>query len=254
MTESLIEFWRRCDLSQKPFVHPDDELYLTDRYIHKRPFGFRSYVEDRDFNREGDHRLHVSLIPNPYLGDLNRADIFVLMLNPGFHFSDYAAEENTAFWRRHVQTLHQNFGDEAYPFIFFDPELCWHSGFVWWERKFKSILRKLADNIGYLKAMRTLANRVAAIELLPYHSPSFRAHKLLDVLPSVQAAREFVRGPLLDRAKSGDALIVVTRQARAWGIEKLEGKVVVYDANHARGANLGCGTEGGKRIIRWLNS
>lgn len=93
----------------------------------------------------------------PYVGDLHRADIFLLHLSPGFHFTDYYAEwEVPTFRRRLIRNLRQELDGLEFPFVFLDPEFCWHPGFRWWEEK----LRDVATTIRGAEA-RTLPRRVA---------------------------------------------------------------------------------------------
>lgn len=41
-----------------------------------------------------DSSLHLGLLPVPYQGNLSKADVFVIMLNPGLGLSDCQTEED----------------------------------------------------------------------------------------------------------------------------------------------------------------
>jgi hypothetical protein len=98
--EELTGFWSRCDLRTAPFAHPDDWPILrrrNGRYIDEERLDFEEFLRSSRFGAFEDDRLHLSLLPVPYVGDLQRADIVVLLLNPGFGFVDHY------FTRYHAQ-------------------------------------------------------------------------------------------------------------------------------------------------------
>jgi hypothetical protein len=256
MPAALIEFWQRCRLEGPPFAHPADWPALKGaggRHIDAEPKDFRAFVASDRFGDFADSRLHLSLLPIPYGGNLRTAEIFILLLNPGFSFTDYYAETCVPVFRNRLErTLAQDFGQTEFPFLWLDPEYCWHSGFVWWERKLRDVadcIAKARFNGRYLDALRDLARRVAHVELVPYHSPSFRAHRLIENLPSVRAAREFARTGLVTAANRGEKTIIVTRQVSAWGLSPETRNLIAYEGGLRRGASLGPTTPGGRAIL-----
>jgi hypothetical protein len=62
---------------------------------------FQQFLESQRFG-DFSERPPISLFvaPIPYLGHLNRADIFLLQLNPGFNLNNYYAEWNVPAFRR----------------------------------------------------------------------------------------------------------------------------------------------------------
>jgi hypothetical protein len=256
MPAVLIDFWQSCRLEEPPFAHPDDWSVLNrvgGRHIDAEPKDFAAFVAGARFGDFGDSRLHLSLLPIPYGGDLRAAEIVILLLNPGFSFTDYYAETRVPMYRTRLErTLAQDFGGIEFPFLWLDPEYCWHSGFVWWERKLRDVadlIAKARFNGRYLDALRDLARRVAHVELVPYHSPSFHAHRLIEDLPSVQAAREYARNELVPAATRGEKTIIVTRQVSAWGLPPNTRNLIAYEGGQTRGASLGRTTTGGRAIL-----
>jgi hypothetical protein len=77
----LVAFWRRFKKLQPPFVHPDDEPKLGQRGLLEldQHWTFQRFVADCRFYN--DNGFHLSLLPIPYVGDISRGDIFVLLLN-----------------------------------------------------------------------------------------------------------------------------------------------------------------------------
>jgi hypothetical protein len=193
MPSDLIKFWQSCNLTKPPYAHPDDFPALRrhgGKYIDEKPKTFEEFISSSRFGDFKDRRLHLSLLPFPYGGDLRAADIVVLLLNPGFGFTDYYAETRMPQCRRRLErTLAQDFEGIDFPFIWLDLEYCWHGGFGYWEGKLREVITVIAkEKFGgnYLDALRDVSKRLACVELVPYHSSSFNAHQLIAKLPSGQ--------------------------------------------------------------------
>ena len=252
----IVKFWNRLPVGTPPFVHPEDRPILE---RNKRTFSdarldFDNFVKSDRFGAFQDHRFHLSLLPVPYVGNLIKADIFILLLNPGFDFVDYFAEWRMAKFKKSLEkNLRQDFRKADFPFLYLNPEFCWHGGFTWWERKFRDVATRIAEEkFGgrYLDAIRDLAHRVAAIELIPYHSISFREHGVISMLPSSRHAQDFARNTLVCRANKGNATTIITRQHKEWDMGSSTNKyIVIYTGGLTRGASLGRNTPGGKAIL-----
>jgi hypothetical protein len=254
--DDLVYFWRQCPIGNPPFCHPEDETILR-QYgrgaLDCKALNFEQYMDGARFHPK-DTGLHLSLLPVPYVGDLQSADVFILLLNPGFNSVDYYAESlRPEFVARHRASLRQEFLDRHFRFTFLDPTLCWHSGYSWWERRLRKVaLRVAIARFGnnYLSALQHLAQRTAALELVPYHSTEFNSDPLIERLPSVRAMRDFLRSSLLPRAQTREITIVVTRRAADWGNPQPSEKVVVLPTNQARNPPLSPGFPAGDAILR----
>jgi hypothetical protein len=252
----LINFWQRCNLCEPPFAHPDDLPILQrygGQYIDEKPKDFEAFISSLRFGDFSDRRFHLSLLPIPYCGDLRTAEIVVLMLNPSFSFADYYAETRVPEFRRRIeQTLAQDFEDTDFPFLGLDPEYCWHGGFNWWEGKLRGVISLIAkEKFGgrYLDALRDVSKRLANVELVPYHSLSFNAHRLIEDLPSVHTVRRFAQKALVTAANQGDKTIIVTRQVASWGLPPETSNLIVYKGGHTRRVRLGRNSIGGRAIL-----
>ena len=250
MATNLIDFWRQFHSSGPPFSHPADRALLEQyqRYVCATKMSFENFVKPVPVRNTIDRRLHLHLMPVPFLGDLDKAEIFILLLNPGFIHADYYTEENSASYRsRLAKNLLQDFDQIEFPFLSLDPEFCWHPGFGWWEGKLREVVGRIASHRyenNYIAVLRDLASRIAAIELVPYHSASFSAWPLRHQLPSALAARAYVR----DVLAKDDKLIIVTRRAEDWALNESE-NVVVYAGGETRGASLSPASRGGRAIL-----
>jgi hypothetical protein len=216
---------------------------------------FQQFLTSQRFGDYRDHRFHFSLLPIPYLGDLNRADIFILQLNPGFNLNNYYAEWNVPAFRRRVErSIRQELDGAEFPFYSLDPELCWYTGYRWWEGKFREVAKIIAHRKykgRYLDALRELSQRIAVIELVPYHSIAFKDHRLIRVLPSTAQAKNLVHSNLVKRELSGEVLVIAMRKVAAWGLVGTErDEIILYPKGFARGASLGSRSLGGSAILK----
>jgi hypothetical protein len=247
----LIEAWRRCNLEAPPHVFPGDEELLSDfAIIHQ---SFDEYVNSPQFGAP-DKRFHTGLLPLPFAGNLERASIFILMLNPGLSAGDYFAEERVlAFRQAHIRMLRQENAADEFPFIFLNPAFAWHPGAMYWQKKFHSIVKAIQQRrrTSYQQAMRILSGNLACLELVPYHSKSFGAGSLLEKLPSVQMMRKFVQDVLIPKARADQAVVIVTRQASMWQLPAHR-NIVIYQGGETRAAHLTMSSRGGQAIAERL--
>ena len=222
MANALVDFWKQYRLDRPPFVHPEDveTLSNTGRIIENDAVDFDSYVTGKRFEKRDDG-LHLSLLPVPYIGNLEKSQIVVLLLNPGFDHSDYWAESKRPEFRKRLeQNLYQSFDEIEFPFIYLDPQFCWHSGFRWWERKLREVTQRIALSAfdgNYRDALRDLSQRLACVELFPYHSASFTDNKLIGKLPSTRKTQSFVQDSIRGETDGSGRIWIATRKARDWG-------------------------------------
>lgn len=253
INHDLIKRWRECSLESPPYLFPDDKPEIINS-IAKTYWSFDEYTTSLEFGASSDNNLHIGLLPLPYVGNLAKASVFILMLNPGLSPGDYFAEQhNPEFRQAHIQNLKQRVDDDKYPFIFLNPRFAWHPGFGYWQRKFHAIIEAMAKRSGitYQEAMSKLAQSLACLELMPYHSKSFYAGALLNNLPSVQAMLTFVHEILLPKAKDSKALIIVTRSVKNWRLPEHK-NIISYKGGETRSAHLTLTSRGGKAIALYF--
>ncbi|MGH7593022.1 MAG: hypothetical protein ACRELE_04115, partial [Gemmatimonadales bacterium] len=170
-------------------------------------------------------------------------------LNPGFSPVDLFAEEHESFRRARWENLR---GESD--FLGLDPRFAWTSGFDYWHGKLATVIRGIAKrkSVTHQEALRYVAASICVVELVPYCSPSFGlSDRVVREMKSPQLAKAFVHEALLPRARSGDALIVVTRQAQRWGLDSESG-AVIYEGRQTRAAHLSETSPGGRRILDFL--
>lgn len=268
MTTELVEFWREFSGRESDNLHPRDRIFefengrkskgtkfADSELLHHGATDFREYVSGSDFGREEDYRFHVNLLPSPYTGNLETADIFVLLLNPGLNHGDYLAETESNFDLRPelMKTIHQEFtGEEEFPFIWLNPKFCWHPGFIWWEAKLRKVANRISEKneCSYSCALSRLSKRLASIELIPYHSARYKCNLPLHELPSAKCAQEHLTRVILPRVDRKEAIVIATRRISAWNLKKKKPKgVITYQGGETRASSLGPSTRGGKAIL-----
>lgn len=253
----LLKAWREFVGSAAPFLLAGDEV-LASPSVAKRwaevHSGWEAFAQCPSFGSH-DPRFHLGLLPEPFAGALESASVVVLMLNPGLSPVDYFAEYKVpAFREAVIANLRQSPSQAGHPNLFLNPEFSWHSGFAYWHGKFRELIARHAAVHGHSLAgsLRIFSQSIAFLQLYPYHSESFRLpHSVTSQLRSAKLARSYAREVLLPRARRNELLLIVTRQAKAWGLVA-DRNVIVYSRGEARGAHLTLRSDGGEAILRHI--
>jgi hypothetical protein len=247
----LIRTWRQFDTRHRPYVLPGDDRVLRDTDCF-RCASWAAYCANPNFGAVESGHFHVDLLPVPFAGRLDRASVFVLLLNPGFGPHDYFAESKVrAFREMRIANLRQS---AAARFDYLSPDFSWHGGFRYWHGRLSPLISKLAEanRISYGAARQFVQSRFASIELVPYHSKHFSfPTRLVPHLKSVQLVKAYVHDVVVPRARGRDALVVATRSASLWQLPKLP-NIVSYVGAETRSAHLSLKSRGGQAIVRFL--
>lgn len=251
--DGLVQAWQEFQTSNPPpYVLLGDEIILEDTSLYRCHTSWEDYIADDDFDRPGDNRLHLGLLPLPYVGNLKEASIFILMLNPGFGPQNYYVEYKTDSRKRLVDNLQQR----SQGALLMDPEDAWLGGYSYWNRKLREIILSVAKEEGksFSVARKEISKKIAMLELSPYFSTSYSLPaKIEQGLRSVKLAQSYARDVLVQRAKDNECLIVVTRAVKRWNLEQHK-NIIQYNSNEARGASLSLSSRGGHAIRKFLQS
>jgi hypothetical protein len=201
-------------------------------------------------------KLHLGLLPVPFIGNLATASVLILQLNLHAKESDYAEANDPAFIGSLQQSLTQTFAPEnKFPFMWLNPAFKEHSGYEWWFKRLKGVISKVASlrfgqkgntESSLLEAQAFVAQNIAHLELVPYRSPNFGRQSILLELPSVQAARSYVGDVLIRKAQQDQCLVIVTRSWDKWRVLRLLPNVVRAKSGRSvwfpvtAGADVGC--------------
>jgi hypothetical protein len=88
------------------------------------------------------HRLHLELLPEPFLGRPD-APVILLNLNPGFNDEDILAHSRPDFAESARLTLLH--APQAYPFYLLDPRFRDTSGARWWRKHLGQLIDRYDD-------------------------------------------------------------------------------------------------------------
>jgi len=259
MPNSLVSFWKKFNPpGTKPYLHPDDRDWFEKKEptaTKQEAESFESFIRGTRFGREDKH-LHLSLLPSPFHGNLDKANIFILLMNPGFSDSDYYAYEHPAFRAASIANLRQKNIDRRFPYFSLDPQFAWSGAYRWIASRMGPILHEIAEkrNFSYYEALSFLSKQIAVIELFPYHSGDGRAipNRVWRELPSVIEARTFVRDELCRSPKR--PLILMARSRDKWDISDKSifgyssGRVITFNPKLKTKAG-----DAGKAILAKLN-
>lgn len=215
-------------------IHSEDEPYLShDQVVHwdSASIARRHAQELADVRNPIRRKLHSGLFPQPFVGNIAQASVFVLFGNPGLSVDDYVDElENEGY----VAYCRQNLLGEVGGFGPLMLAAAGTAAAAYWEPVFGRLIRELAEDLDleYVDARGWLVSQVATIEAGAYHSMNFPAEGFAR-LPSTQVAISYVQDELHSRALRGECLVFVWRQAKLWGLPPSD-NVVVRDPKQAQ--------------------
>jgi hypothetical protein len=257
-TKDLLSTWRgMLPLSKPPYILPGDEVLIRKGLYHSYS-SFETYIDDPQFGKASPHKIHSvhsGLIPFPYDGDILKAKIYILTLNPGFVPDDYYAESHDRVFRdARIRCLQQEHLDKDFPFMNLNPRFSYHGGYQYWASRLGDIIDKVSEqrHVSYREALSLLSQKIALLEYVPYHSERYRVGKaVVDEMRSPMLIKAFVKSYVVPRTENGDAVIIVTRKVREWGVSELSGKRVVYNRpGESISARLNSKSRGGRLIAK----
>ena len=242
--KKLINIWKAAIKGNN--ILPDDRKKLTrDKLFQCKTL---KGILKKDFFIEKSN-FHEGLLPYPYVGNLEKAKIYLLMLNPGVHLGDYRAEQRAEYKQAWERNIRQTFGKNDYPFFFLNPKFADTPAFDYWHNKLKDVIKTIIENkrCSYEEALRFISKHIACLELVAYRSPNFNlSERIIKELKSVQKIRSFANS-------LKNKTLIVLRSAKLWNING-DNNIIVYENGQAQAASLTANSEGGERIIKILSS
>ena len=213
----LLNEWRNWNPDSYPYMLEADAQFLKS---HQSEICFCP-ERNPDFYSE-DKRLHLGVLPTPFMGDMLNASVYVLMLNPGLDERDYEWDEKPCYREAVLASLKQERLEGTLPFLFLDTKFARHAGYSSWNytqrnrkpgRGLEKLIQALARKRGVSteEARSELGKKLAVIQLVPYHSDKFSQKRWLGRLPSVRLAQKFVQEIAAKRVSAKEAIIIAAR-------------------------------------------
>ena len=252
----LLEAWGAWKPDGPPYMlQADKDVLKSPRMKGKVVLcnGWESVMGNSGPNKPGDTRLHLDLIPLPFMGDLEKASVYVLMLNPGLSPMHYFEYRDSRFRQALIANLRQKPAKGVMPFVSMDPQFAWHDGFSYWHEKLGEVIERIANcsGITFAEAREKLAAKLAVIQLVPYRSAKKPS---VEGLRSVELVKDYVSKIIIqERCKEKGALVIMARGVSAWKTclpkelrENFKdrrygdngGRIIRYSSGQARGASL----------------
>ena len=154
---------------------------------------------DKDAKLVDFWNLHLELVPKPYFGNIKKAKVVMLLLNPGFDEQESGVELNSS--RLKTAQL-SNLDPEKSRIFYLEDEFDWTAGGKWLREK----LKPLIDTVGE----ESLIEKLMIIQYFPYNSQSYTV-KAKNVLPSQNYNFDLVR-----QAIDKDLPILLMRHKNEW--------------------------------------
>lgn len=252
----LINAWRKLDTDTKPFILDADRPAL-DEIINAKN-GYHQISSSSQFCKSDlcqapsdKTKFHFNLLPMPYLGNIRKAKVYILTLNPGFGFNNYYLQSLPEYRENKIRQLRQTNLNKEYPWI--DPDFCWTGGFQYWFKRIRPVIERLQkkEGINFREALKIVSKNVATLELVPYHSSSYKlSRKVFNQMESPKLMLEFVKSFVMPKAKNGEALVICARKVKEWGLEEQMDNVITFKGHETRGAHLTGYTDDIVKMIR----
>jgi hypothetical protein len=254
VAHEFINAWREQSWTKRPYIFDGDEEILPETKMVKRS-SHDEYVMHEEFSDHHTGHFHTGLLPVPFHGYLETADIFICLTNPGLNILDYYTE-GTGYRDLLLKNLKQDLRTERCPFSPLDPKWHWTAGGQWWNRLFREIIAAFREKkkVSHAEAASIISRRIAALELIPYHSTdSSHVAALAKRLKSTALAKKYLRDVVIPKAEKGDALVVIVSSYKLWDIRPGLPNVVYPPKKKGPKAHLSMKSGyAGDQILKWL--
>jgi hypothetical protein len=197
------------------------------RKSRRRP---HQHVSDQKYlTSDHHHDFRLKCLARPWSGPICKAPVILVYANPGYSRSDekFSNKKRRPLLLSEWSGKRPHFTESEYP------------GWTKWFRPRVKQLGKFED----------LSPLIAVLNLIPYHSPKVQ-YDWVNVLPSANIARRFLKETLIPQAWAGKKFVVVMRARKHWGVSKADecGNFLISDQN--RGGQVPKSVA--RKIRKWL--
>lgn len=200
------------------------------------------------------YKLQLNVYPQHFVGDIDKAKIIILSLNPGYSTEYYDAYKNriNKNGTKYEQIIKENLEMKRPSFHAF--ELANESDLGYWGNKMKCWVGGYdkKDNEEIIESLKKITENIALAEFFPYHSISYNGmydklgkgtspnsnRKIKDYLPTQKFLFEKIKKRIAD--KNDKVIIILTRSFAKWyeAIEGLRDYKHCYEVNNTRNFSL----------------
>jgi hypothetical protein len=154
------------------------------------------HPRDRDVLGRVTHSFDLRCLPGCFFGPLLTARIVLLYLNPGLSQADLHEADDPKAQARYADCRkgRQLITDDR-------------PGFKWWSSRTK-----------VFGGWEEIRDKIAVLNIAPYHSKAFSDWALLGALPSCRATVDWAQSYLFPEAEQGKRVVVCMRSAQHWGL------------------------------------
>lgn len=194
------------------------------------PGDARTHPDDKAVLDRAEHGFDTRCLPASYAGPLRTARVVLLYLSPGLAQRDIDEADDAAAHARYLRRR------EGYAPL--DGPDDHREGWQWWSAR----TRRFGN-------WHDLRDKVAFLNISPYHSATFKDYHMLAALPSCRASLSWAQSVLFPQANDGERVVVCLRSAQWWGLGKRGryGRSLFAPAVGRGGHMLADGTETAKR-------
>lgn len=257
---------------ENPWIDTTSEIYNGERivvatadlkYI-KKLLNSKKYPPvdkvDDDANEETKkaakekYKLRLNVYPQHFVGDIDKAKIIILSLNPGYNTEYYDAYKKriNKNGTKYEQIIKENLEMKRPSFHAF--ELANESDLGYWGNKMKCWVEDYdkKDNKKIVESLKKITEDIALAEFFPYHSMTYNDmydklgegtspnsnRKIKDYLPTQKFLFEKIKKRIDD--KNDEVIIILTRSFAKWyeAIEGLRDYKHCYEVNNTRNFSL----------------
>ncbi|MQQ01665.1 hypothetical protein GEZ98_01825 [Streptococcus mitis] len=203
---------------------------------------------------EEKYKLQLSVYPQHFVGNIDKAKIIILSLNPGYSTEYYDAYKNSINKNgtNYEQTIKENLEMEK-PF-FHAFELANGSDLGYWGNKMKCWVEGYdkKDNEEIIESLKKITENIALAEFFPYHSISYNGmydklgegtssnsnRKIKDYLPTQKFLFKKIKKRIDD--KNDKLIIILTRSFAKWyeAIPELKNYENCFEVNNSNNPSL----------------
>lgn len=228
----IVKFWKDFVPNPGNNTHPQDKKFIDE--TGKTPIALFSSKLTKSL--EPDCTFRLGLLPQPYMGNLAKSRIVLVMLNPGYAGTEFEEHKDLQARKAILDTINQNFsGDLAGSNYMYMNELFKDTAgyrYLCCEPRnpIKGCLRDCIvqyakeKGISIENSQQYISNNLCMIELFPYHSAKFgKVKPMINDLPSHLQAKAFI----IEKAKDKKNLIFLVRGAERFDESFLSQKNVI---------------------------